>query len=115
MKDSTPNYIKIYSDIIKIKFPEKEQECNNILYKKNNLSLLDVIKLNSIIFGSPKNLTKDNQRHKSYKKEDILQILMYQKRNKLNNKQVATHFKLSRNTIAKWRKIFHIKFIDKNR
>ena len=41
-------------------------------------------------------------------KTTILEILQYQKNNNLNNNQLADHFKLSRNTITKWKKIYII-------
>lgn len=98
------NYKKIYHDILLMKFPEKIEHCVSIL-NKNELSMLDVMDLNQKIFGiSDKQTDEFNQRHKSYDKETILQILEYQILNKLNNSELALHFKLSRNTITKWRK-----------
>lgn len=98
---TNPDYKRIYSDILTIKYPHKISECEGILSKKT-VSVLDVIKLNTIIFGS----FKDNQKHRSYDKATIFEILNYQKKNKLNNSQLALHFKLSRSTIAKWKKHF---------
>ncbi|NIF07437.1 helix-turn-helix domain-containing protein [Chryseobacterium sp. Tr-659] len=100
-----PNYVKIYRDMIQLKFPEKEDCCRNIL-KNETISLREVIRLNSIISGDTKISTAINQKHKSYDKEMILYILDYQKKNNLNNIQIATQFKMSKNTIAKWRKLF---------
>ena len=100
----TPNYKAIYVDIIKKKFPHKKEGCLSILEKKN-LSAIDVIALNTKIFGKSDRITeKFNQEHRFYYKSDIIQILEFQKKNKLNNNQLANHFKISRNTIAKWRK-----------
>ncbi|VFB04514.1 Uncharacterised protein [Chryseobacterium taihuense] len=110
---TVPDYYKIYSDIIKLKHPEKEKYCQNILSKKN-ISGLDVIKLNDIIF--PPQKKKDqifNHKHRAYNKQTILQILNYQKKNNLNNTQLAAYFKLSRNTVAKWKKIYKMFFSEK--
>ena len=96
-----PNYKRIYFDILSKKYPEKKEECNSLL-KKQNLSGLDVIWLNKKIFGTD----KINQQHRSYSKSDILIILDYQQKHKLNNSQLANHFKISRNTITKWKKMF---------
>ena len=96
---TTPNYKRIYSDILKKKYPEKIEYCNSIL-QKTKLSTLDIIQLNEKIFGS------NSPRLRSYSKSDILKILDYQKKHKLNNSQLANHFKLSRNTVAKWKKMF---------
>lgn len=43
-----------------------------------------------------------------HKKEECQTILEkdYQKNNNLNSSQLANHFKLSRNTMAKWKKMF---------
>lgn len=103
---SRPNYRRIYSDIISIKYPDKKEFCENILIKKY-LSSMDIMEINKRIFGKVYSYNL-NQRHKSYTKNDILTILNYQKSNNLNNSQLANHFNLSRNTIAKWRKLFQV-------
>ncbi|MCT2562078.1 helix-turn-helix domain-containing protein [Chryseobacterium herbae] len=101
-----PNYRKIYEDVLKFKFPEKTPYCQSIL-KKEKLSTLDVVKINAIIFSKKnENTFAQNQKHKSYDLPTILEILDYQKKHKLNNSQVAKNFKLSRNTVAKWKNMF---------
>ena len=101
-----PDYKAIYRDILHHKFPDKIKECLPLLDKKF-LSTLDILTLNRRIFGnSNKESEQFNQKHRSYNKSDILQILDYQKKHQLNNSQLANHFKLSRNTIAKWKKMF---------
>lgn len=104
MKKKEPDYRRIYEDIIAVKFPEKKEKCARILLGKEDLSALQVLELNTIIFC--KEVTKESQKLRSYKKSDILEILDYQKQNKLNNSQLALYFKLSRNTVAKWKKMF---------
>ena len=104
--NTTPDYFQIYTDILDKKYPRKKEECKSIL-RKNSISVLDIIELDRKIFGnSDKESESFNQRHRSYSKSDILQILDYQKKHKLNNSQVASHFNLSRNTVTKWKKIF---------
>ncbi|KAA2215698.1 helix-turn-helix domain-containing protein [Chryseobacterium sediminis] len=106
MKKSQPNYKKIYRDIILKKYPEKMNICKLIL-EKTNFSMLDVININNMIFGTNnKDILINNQKFKSYDESTVLYILDYQRKNRLNNSQVANHFKLSRNSIAKWKKIF---------
>lgn len=101
-----PNYKKIYTDLLKLKFPEKEKECLPFL-KKTDFTELDVIDIENVIFGKQNSKSElNNRRHRSYNKVAIFKILDYQKENNLNNSQLAKHFGLSRNTIAKWRKIF---------
>ncbi len=102
----TPDYKAIYNDIIHKKYPHKIQECL-VFLEKRKLSAIDIIALNTKVFGkSDKISEKFNQEHRSYSKSDIFQILDYQKKHKLNNIQLANHFKISRNTVAKWKKIF---------
>lgn len=99
------NYKTLYTDIIHDLYPNKKALCQNIL-NKNNLSIFDILELNKLIFGECKTSNSFNQKFKSYSKKDILFILDYQKQNGLTNSQLASHFKMSRNTVAKWKKIF---------
>ncbi|CAI8771427.1 helix-turn-helix domain-containing protein [Chryseobacterium sp. IT-36CA2] len=105
-KIEQPYYKKIYTDILQIKFPEKIDECQSIL-SKEKLGVLDIIKLNQKIFGIEE-ISSENQRLRSYDDETIIQILEYQKKYKLNNTQLSNHYKLSRNTITKWKSCFKI-------
>ena len=97
-----PDYHAIYTDILHKKFPHKVEE-NLYLLQKKSLSVIDILQLNERIFGKS---NKENQKYHSYHKSDILKMLDYQKKNRLNDTQLANHYKLSRNTVAKWRKIF---------
>lgn len=101
--NKSPNYKQIYTDILNIKYPSKKKTVVNIL-RKQKLSAIDILELNKRIFGEADN----NQKYRSYSKSDVLQILDYQKKYSLNNTQLALHFRLSRNTIAKWRQQFMI-------
>lgn len=101
-----PNYKKIYADMITMKFPDKQEICRSIL-DKSKLSTIDIIDLQKKIFGINNiSMGQFNQRYKSYDKSTILKILDYQKKNGLNNNELARHFNLSRNTVAKWKKLF---------
>lgn len=109
LKRSAPNYKKIYTDMIEKKYMSKREQCEIIL-KKSTLSTLDIIMLNNIISCSDdcRNFVA-NQKHKSYDIQTIKAVLEYQKRNKISNSQTAIEFKMSRNTIAKWkRKYSHL-------
>ncbi|KMQ60686.1 hypothetical protein ACM40_13050 [Chryseobacterium sp. BLS98] len=105
-KISHPYYKKIYFDILTKKYPDKLNECNKIL-SKEELSVLDIIQLNQKIFGNDE-IFSENQRLRSYDYESIVKILNYQKKNKLSNTQLSIHFKMSRNTIAKWKSKFKV-------
>ncbi|RNA61434.1 helix-turn-helix domain-containing protein [Chryseobacterium nematophagum] len=103
MKKSTINYKRIFLDILDKKYPHKKEEVMPLLHK-SNFSTLDVIDLNKKIFGLPDATTEVfNQSHRAYTKCSILRILKFQKTNKLNNTQVAIHFKMSRHTLKLWK------------
>ncbi|PWN57947.1 helix-turn-helix domain-containing protein [Chryseobacterium viscerum] len=101
----TPNYRKIYEDMISKKYPEKADACKSIL-SKEMLKVIDVITLNNIIVGFNEHQIETNQKLKSYDKDTIFDILLYQKKHRLNNVQTAKHFNLSRNTLTSWKKNF---------
>ncbi|RLJ32966.1 hypothetical protein CLU97_2437 [Chryseobacterium sp. 7] len=108
MEKAKPDYKRIYNDILVKEFPEKKANCQQLL-QKERLSVVDILVLNEKIFGTPdKETFVANQRLRSFSKSDILKILDYQKKNKLNNFQLASRFKLSRNTVSKWKKSFLI-------
>ncbi|SFN40394.1 hypothetical protein SAMN05421594_2614 [Chryseobacterium oleae] len=100
METDGPDYVRIFSDMISKKFPEKSARCKYLLEKKK-LSSLEVIILNRILFHG----YETNNEHKSYDDESISKILEYQRKNKMTNTAIASIFKLSRNTLAAWKKI----------
>lgn len=102
-----PNYRRIYTDMLLMKYQDKIEQCSSIL-KKENLSLLDIITLNNMLSNGSANNSIVNQKLRSYDRSAIFKILEYQKKNQLNNSQLAKHFRLSRNTVAKWKKIFSV-------
>ncbi|HLW30892.1 MAG TPA: hypothetical protein VKX40_01430 [Aequorivita sp.] len=76
-KNITPNYKRIFEDIIKLKHPEKQSACEKIL-DKDELSFLDVLKLNTLIFDN--HAKKQNTKYRSYDEATILEILNFQKK-----------------------------------
>ncbi|RKS97931.1 hypothetical protein BCF58_2065 [Chryseobacterium defluvii] len=98
-----PDYKKIYVDILDKKHPQKKDDCKKILSKKQ-LTSLDIIELNTIIFGHSSDVL--NPSHRSYDPNSIFKILEYQKAHNLSNTKLAQHFKLSKNTVSQWKKKF---------
>ncbi|WP_426474850.1 helix-turn-helix domain-containing protein [Chryseobacterium balustinum] len=89
------------------KFPNKNQQCQKILTKKS-FGILDVIEINEILFEKKSEIDLQfNQKHRAFDESSIHKILKYQRDNFLNNTQVALHFKLSRNTVSRWKKHFN--------
>ncbi|MEG0850102.1 MAG: helix-turn-helix domain-containing protein [Flavobacterium sp.] len=101
-----PNYKRIYEDLLDRKYPHKKEVCKAVLAKEK-LNSMDVFLLNDLIFDKEaRDENESDQKYRSYDKTSIFKILQYQKKNKLNNTQLADHFGLSRNTVAKWKKMF---------
>lgn len=101
-----PNYKKIYTDMINMNFPDKLEVCGYIL-EKSKITSMDIINIQEKLFGTQNNFTEQsNQRFRSYDKSTIVTILDYQKEHRMNNSDLARHFKLSRNTVSKWKKLF---------
>ncbi|MDR2238335.1 MAG: helix-turn-helix domain-containing protein [Chryseobacterium sp.] len=103
MKTNEPKYKIIYTDILTKKCPEKMEICHDLL-EKSDFSFMDILELNELIFGDNPENRNMNARFRCYSKSDILGILEYQKKNKLNNSAAARHFNLSRTTLLSWKK-----------
>ena len=103
-----PNYHQMYLDIIQEVCPHKLPYFSKF-FAQNNLSHFQVIALNLMIFNQLNEFCEeDNQKFKAYSRETIFTVLNYQKEHHLNNSQLARHFKVSRNTVAKWKKQYFI-------
>lgn len=95
--------------MIASKYPAKKEICAPILAKEH-LSFMDVMALEEIINSC---FTKDhlekNQKYRSYNTSTIIELLDYQKKNQLNNTQLSRQFKISRNSVSKWKSLFSTK------
>ena len=100
------DYKKLYTDMIAYQYPDLLEEFKSILSKENIISFDILMLQNKILSKAFRGNIKESQKFRSYDEATIKKILKFQKTNKLSNNQVALHFKLSRNTIAKWKKIF---------
>ncbi|AZA84155.1 transposase [Chryseobacterium lactis] len=105
MDHSQPDYKRIYNDLLSKKYPHKKEECRSILMQ-DHISVLDIMRLDEIIFNRrDKETNIFNQKVRSYDHSAMAEILEFQKKNRLSNSQTANYFKMSRNTITKWKKI----------
>lgn len=103
---NAPDYRKIYTDMIEMKYLDKREKCETVLTKPK-LSVIDILELEKRIFGNNHiQDDKENGKFRAYDNESILQILNYQKKNKMTNTDISIFFKVSRNSIAKWKKLF---------
>ncbi|NML71784.1 helix-turn-helix domain-containing protein [Chryseobacterium sp. RP-3-3] len=98
----TPNYQKIYEDLIKFKGLE-----DYMTVPKLERSI-DIIKFNKLISKQTVNEIVTRQ-GRSYDEDSILELLHYQIKYDMSNTQLALEFKLSRNTVARWKKIYNVK------
>lgn len=106
MEKLPPDYRRIYNDLIDAKYPDKKEQYISFL-SKNRHSSLEIINFNQLLFKKDdKTVFAFNQKHRFYDENTILEMLHYQKENKLNNMQTARHFRISRNSLTKWKKIF---------
>lgn len=100
-----PDYINIYTDLVSDKFPEKlnAREIKNFISKKEHTHL-DIIKINDFIYNNCSETS--NQRLRTYDKKSITTILKDQKENELSNNSISLKYRLSRKTVAQWKKWF---------
>jgi|SRR5690606_20077126 len=100
-----PDFGRIFRELAAKENISAEQQKQ--LFSRKEWNNLDVIQANEQLFRrqSKENLAF-NQKHKAYDEESIKEILEYQRKHKLNNAEITRMFKLSRNTIAKWHKVF---------
>ena len=63
---SRPLYNKLYQDLIREKYPDRESDCSAYLEKKN-WTALDVIQVENILFADQqkKSKKKSNQKHRA--------------------------------------------------
>ncbi|MDN4011907.1 helix-turn-helix domain-containing protein [Chryseobacterium gambrini] len=103
---NSPDYKRIYTDILEMRYRNKKDKCEALL-NKPRLSVMDILELEKRIFDE-KEITdeKENKKFRAYDDEAILQILRYQKNNNMNNNDTAAYFKVSRNSVAKWKRLF---------
>lgn len=103
-----PNYQKLYKEITERFHKEKSSLVTGYLEKEEWTSL-DVITVNDLLFNKKRNKELEfNAKCKAYDELSIKNMLNYQKQHKLNNTQLANHFKLSRNTVTVWKKKYSV-------
>lgn len=101
-----PNYTRIYLDLIKYK--NKENLVSEALVEKiKNIKFVnDVLEIEKELFKND-NL-EYNQKLKCYDETTVKGFLRYQKANNMTNVELSDQYKISRNTIAKWKKIYSV-------
>lgn len=106
------NYKSLYLDFVEHSNLLSKQAKKDLIHRlkqeeKESISFKNLMTMNLIIKNDiSQSNDKQIQRLKSYDKDYIQYILEYQNKYKLSNNQVSLEFKLSRNTISKWKKIY---------
>ena len=104
-KNLTPDYLLIFQDLAKERY--KDLVPNHIQERIENLNNhLDVLEVNKLIFNQNYS-SKETAQMKAYDRASIEKVLKIQEKDSLSNREIATMFHLSRNTIAKWRKEYN--------
>jgi response regulator of citrate/malate metabolism len=100
-----PNYSKIYHDLLQAEHPEKLKDTKVKELLKNLNTSDEVIKFNEKLFKQSKESQENNQKLRTYDKATMLKILAYQKQHGFSSNYISKQYKISRTTIAKWKKI----------
>lgn len=101
-----PNYFKIYQDMLKQEQPEKLQDPKIQSLLKNLKTTEDVLNFNELVFKQSKESLRNNQKLKTYDKKTMLKLLQYQKKHGFSTSFMSKKYKISRTTLAKWKKTF---------
>lgn len=105
-----PNYTKIYQDMLRLEHPEKLKDPKIQELLKNLNSSEDVLNFNERLFKQSKEAQKNNQQLKTYDKKTMLKLLQYQKKHEFSTSYMSRKYKISRTTLAKWKKTFEVEF-----
>jgi len=105
-----PNYSKIYHDMLKLEHPDKfnDPKIKELLKRLNTTQ--DVLNFNEKIFKQSRESQRDNQKLKTYDKKTMLKLLEYQHKHGFSTSFMSKKYKISRTTIAKWKKTFEEEF-----
>ena len=101
-----PNYTKIYQDMLKEKDPDKLKDPKIQRLIKNLKTTEDVLNFNELVFKQSKESLEKNQKLKTYDKKTMLKLLQYQNKHNFSTNYMSKKYKISRTTIAKWKKTF---------
>ena len=112
-KDKVLAYQNIYLDLIH-SLTSIDPKTLNILKDKVKMmeSYQDILEINNLIrreMGVSHSLLIEEQNLKAYDETLIQKILNEQERDMLSNRRTAMKYKMSRNTLAKWKRIFNEK------
>lgn len=86
--------------------PEKLQDPKIQSLLKNLKTTEDVLNFNELVFKQSKESLRNNQKLKTYDKKTMLKLLQYQKKHGFSTSFMSKKYKISRTTLAKWKKTF---------
>lgn len=101
-----PNYTKIYQDMLKQDYPDKLKDPKILTLLKKLNTTEDILKFNDKVFEQSRESQQNNQKLKTYDKKTMLKLLQYQKKHEFSTSYMSRKYKISRTTLAKWKKMF---------
>jgi len=101
-----PNYTKIYQDMLKQDYPDKLKDPKIVTLLKKLNTTEDILKFNDKLFEQSRESQQNNQKLKTYDKKTMLKLLQYQKKHEFSTSYMSRKYKISRTTLAKWKKMF---------
>jgi response regulator of citrate/malate metabolism len=101
-----PNYTKIYEDMLKQDYPDKLKDPKILTLLKKLNTTEDILKFNDKLFEQSRESQQNNQKLKTYDKKTMLKLLQYQKKHEFSTSYMSRKYKISRTTLAKWKKMF---------
>lgn len=101
-----PNYTKIYEDMLKQDYPDKLKDPKIVTLLKKLNTTEDVLKFNDKLFEQSRESQQNNQKLKTYDKKTMIKLLQYQKKHEFSTSYMSRKYKISRTTLAKWKKMF---------
>jgi response regulator of citrate/malate metabolism len=107
-----PNYTKIYEDMLKQDYPDKLKDPKILALLKKLNTTEDVLKFNDKLFEQSRESQQNNQKLKTYDKKTMLKLLQYQKKHEFSTSYMSRKYKISRTTLAKWKKMFEEEIND---
>ncbi|MDR6516248.1 hypothetical protein [Chryseobacterium camelliae] len=101
-----PNYVKIFTDMLKEYDPEKLNDPKIQRQLRNLNTSEDVLNFNEKVFQQSKEMQKSNQKLKTYDRKTMIKLLKYQQKHGFSTSYMSRKYKISRTTLSKWRKNF---------
>ncbi|MFP3598368.1 helix-turn-helix domain-containing protein [Chryseobacterium sp. SIMBA_029] len=92
--------------MLKQDYPDKLKDPKILTLLKKLNTTEDILKFNDKLFEQSRESQQNNQKLKTYDKKTMLKLLQYQKKHEFSTSYMSRKYKISRTTLAKWKKMF---------